>query len=113
MIDPDTHAITVPVVRVAVDLGDYTPTIDEQDADWHPVTYRLLAHHAATLDHRAERVTERKLERLTIELTNDEAEHVDAYPPATLELPATIQGLEAIIAILDHARDYLAQEDTR
>lgn len=99
-----------PVVRVDLELGDYRPLVDEEDADWHPIAYTVRAHHAATLNGDATSVTSRVLERLTLVLTNDEPDAWEDTKPATLELPSTVEGLEAIIAILDNARDYVARE---
>lgn len=103
-----------PVVRVAVDLGDYRPRVDPEDHAWQPLTYTIHAHHAATLTEDAVRVVERNLERITLVLTNAHPDAYEEVPARTeLELPVSVKGLEALIDILAAARDYLAQEDTR
>lgn len=99
-----------PIVRVELELGDYRPVVYEEEDDWRPVTYTVVAHHATELSSDALSVRERVLERLTLRLTNDEPDAWEETTPAVLELPGTVEGLEAIIAILDHARDYLARE---
>lgn len=106
------EVLTGPVVRVDLELGTYAPIVDEEDKDWRPVEYAVRAHHAAKLTHDATTVTERVLERLTLRLSKEYDDEADGPTEAELELPATIEGLEALIGLLDHARDYLAQERT-
>lgn len=99
-----------PVVRVDLELGDYRPIVDEEDADWRPVTYVVHAHHATELSSDALSVRERRLERLTLVRENEYDDELDGPSRVEVELPATIEGLEALTALLDHARDYLARE---
>lgn len=99
-----------PVVRVDLELGEYRPELDPDDAEWRPIAYTVRAHHAAQLDPSATNVLERRLERLELRLDNEEPDAWEETKPGTLELPATVEALEALIALLDHARDYVAQE---
>lgn len=103
--------MTGPTIRVELELGDYRPTIDEDDTDWHPVAYAVIAHHRTELSSDALHVRERVLEGLTLRLTNNEPDALDDLPQlVNLPLPLTPEGLHALSLILDHAREYLTQE---
>lgn len=99
-----------PIVRVDLELGTYAPVVDEADDLWRPVEYAIRAHHATELTHDATSVVERRLEGLTLRLGVEYDDELDGPKEVNLELPTTVEGLEAIIAILDNARDYLAAE---
>lgn len=100
---------TAPIVRVDLELGTYDPVVDDDD-DWKPIRYAVHAHHATRLTADATKVVERTIERLTLVRTNNDPDVFDAPPLVELELPETAQGIEALISLLDHARDYLEEQ---
>lgn len=102
----------MPIVPVTVELGTYDPVVDEYDAEWRPVRYGVHAHHITALDNAGLAVLERTLTglELVLEVEGDPEDLGLEQRPAKLVLPATVEGLEALIALLDNARDYVARE---
>lgn len=95
---------TGPTVYVEVPLGDLTPQIYDDDPDYRPISYTATAHHRTTLSPDGASVTDRVLERITLTYLNEE----DEKDPAIVELPIEKAAhLEALTALIDHARDYL------
>jgi len=100
--------VTGPTVRIKLDLGDYRPAVE--DDDWRPIVYTLNAHHVTELSPAGDMVRDRRLERLTLDLENEQPDAWEETKPATLDLPTTVEGLEALAQLINHARDYLAQD---
>lgn len=101
--------MTGPTVGYDLELGTYAP---EVEPDWAPLTYSVKAHHRTELSASGTDVVKRTLEGLTLELLDEEEGTGSDAHTLYLRLPADAEGLEAIIAILTHARDYAAQEAT-